>query len=121
MKKLKNFVRRLGKTRFLMLCFVPFGAWGLYHHGVLGLLTAILGWCIGWWLGSVIYNWSDSKRRLKRFLRRLTDFQLNVLVKSILVVPVTVACIYYNGWLGLIGALIGIAVGEMIYRRLFKN
>lgn len=121
MEKVKRFLRRLGKTRFLILCFIPFGAWGLYHHGLLGLLATILGWAIGWWLGSVIYNWSDSKRRLKRFLNRLSDFQLNVLVKSVFVVPVTVAGVYYNGWAGLVGAILGIFVGEMICRKLFKN
>ena len=121
MEKVKRFMRRLGKTRFVMLCFIPFGVWGYCSHGVLGLLATILGWAIGWWLGSVIYNWSDSKRRLKRFLNRLSDFQLNVLVKSVFVVPVTVAGVYYNGWAGLVGAILGIFVGEMICRKLFKN
>ena len=99
---MKKFFRRLG------------GVWGLYANGLLGLLAAMFGW----WLGSVIYNWRDSRRWLKKFLSTHTELK----IKSIILVPIVAACVYRNGWRGLIASIVGIAVGEFICRRfLFKK
>ncbi len=111
---MKNFVRRLGKTRFLLLCFIPFGAWGVYYNGWVGLVTAILAWCFG----NAIYNWQDSKRRLKKFFSTHTELK----VKAIIILPIMAACTYRSGWRGFIASLVGVAVGEFICRRyLFKK
>lgn len=117
---MKKFFRRLGKTRLILLCFIPFGVWGYCSHGWLGVLAAIIGWGVGWQLGKILYNRNDSKRRLKRFLQRRTDLQLKLLVKGTICIPVMIACVRYAGWLGLIGSLAGIFVGELICRRWLK-
>ena len=57
MKKIGDFVRRIGRRNFLILCFIPFGGFFFYHDGLPGLLAAIFGW----WLGGIIYEWKDSK------------------------------------------------------------
>ncbi len=115
---MKKLIRRLGRTGFLILCFIPFGVWGLYYHGLAGLLAAMFGW----WLGGVIYYRKENKRRLKRFLRRLSDLQLQLLVKGTICLPIVAAGVCYNGWLGLVASLLGIAVGEFICRKwLFKK
>ena len=62
----------------------------------------------------------DNRRRLKSFLRSLTPFQLKVLVKGTILIPIVAACVWYAGWLGLIGSLLGIVVGEWICRRFLK-
>ena len=111
---LRKFYRRIGKTRFLILCFIPFGVWGFCSNGWLGLFATMFGW----WLGSVIYNWRENKRRLKNFFRTNTEIK----VKSIILIPVVLACVYHSGWKGLIAALVGIVVGEFICRRfIFKK
>ena len=110
--KLRNFFRRLGKTRFLILCFIPFGAYGYYHDGWLGFFAAVFGWC----LGGVIYNWKENKQRLKNFLRTNTSLK----VKSIILLPIVAVCTYLHGWQGLLAAILGWCVGELISRRIFK-
>ena len=110
--KLRNFIIRLGKTRFLILCFIPFGAYGYYHDGWIGFLVAVFGW----WLGGVIYDWKESKQRLKNFFRTNTHLK----VKTIIFVPIAAVCTYHYGWLGLLGAILGWCVGELISRRIFK-
>ena len=109
---LRNFFRRLGKTRFMILCFILLAAISYYFNGRLGIVAA----AIGWWLGSVIYDWKESKRRIKNFFRTNT----NIKVKSIILIPTIAACVYYAGWLGLIGSIIGVIVGELICRKIFK-
>ena len=56
--KIKRFFQRLGRTRFLILFFIPFGVWGLYSNGWQGLLTAIFGFGVG----NFIYNRWLQKR-----------------------------------------------------------
>ena len=115
---MKKFLRRLGKMRVMIFCFVVLCAASYCFNGWLGLLSAMFGW----WLGSVIYDWKENKRRLKRFLQRLSDLQLELLVKGSICLPIVAASIYYNGWLGLAASVVGIAVGEFICRRwLFKK
>ena len=64
------------------------------------------------------YNWRDSKRRLKNFLRTNTELK----IKSIILIPIVATCVYRNGWRGLVASIVGIAVGEFICRRyLFKK
>ena len=117
---MKDFLRRLGKTRFLILCFIPFGAWGLYSHGLLGLLATIFGWWLGWCLGNVIYNWKEYKPRLIRFFQRRTKFQIKLIVKMIILVPIATWCFWYAGWLGIVGFVAGCGVGELICSRFLK-
>ena len=109
---MKKFLRRIGKTRFLILCFIPFGVWGLYSNGLLGLLAAMFGW----YLGNVIYNWKEYKPRLIRFLKRRTKFQIQMMF----FLPIAAACIYCYGWIGLIGSIVGWCIGELICRKLFR-
>lgn len=113
---MRNFLRRLGRTRFLILLLVILGAICFYRNGWLGLSAALIGWC----LGVLIYDWKDYKPRIIRFLKRRTKLQLNVMIKSIILIPITVACIWYAGWLGLVGSIVGIIIGELICRKLFK-
>ena len=113
---MKDFLRRLGKTRFLILCFIPFGVWGLCSHGLLGLLATMFGW----WLGSVIYNWKEYKPRIIRFFRRRTKFQINLIVKLIILVPIAIWGFWYAGWLGIAGFVVGVGIGELICRRFLK-
>ena len=109
---MKGYLRRLGKTRFLILCFIPFGIWGLYSNGLLGLLAAMFGW----YLGNVIYNWKEYKPRLISFLKRRTKFQIQMMF----FIPIAAACTGYYGWKGLLGSLIGWCIGELICRKWFK-
>lgn len=68
MKKfLQKLFDKIGRTGFLTICFLPFGAWGLYHHGWQGLLAAMCGWFIG----SLIYKHIIEKRFLKDKPRRV--------------------------------------------------
>lgn len=113
---MRNFLRRLGRTRFLILLLVILGAICFYRNGLLGLSAALIGWC----LGILVYDWKDYKPRIIRFLKRRTKLQLNVMIKSIILIPITVACIWYAGWLGLVGSIVGIIIGELICRKLFK-
>ena len=109
---MKNFLRRLGRTRFIILCFILFATITYCFDGWLGVLGAAIGWC----LGMVIYNWKESKRHIKNFFRTNT----NIKVKSIILIPTVAACVYYAGWLGLVGSMVGIFVGELICRKIFK-
>jgi len=117
---MKKFFRKLTKTQWIVLCFIPFGVCGFYFNGVRGFVGSVVGWLFGWWLGSVLYNWKESKRHVIKFLRRLTHFQLRLLCQSVICLPVAATCVYYHGWKGLIAAIIGWCIGEMISRRLFK-
>ena len=111
---MKKFFKRLTETERMLLCFIPFGAICFYFNGWVGLFGA----AVGWWLGSVIYHWQDSKRKIKKFFSTYTEIK----VKAIIVVPVAAACTYHSGWSGFFASLAGIAVGEFICRRyLFKK
>ncbi|MBR2520239.1 MAG: hypothetical protein IKE46_10715 [Selenomonadaceae bacterium] len=66
MKKfLQKLFDKIGRTGFLTICFLPFGAWGLYNHGVPGFFAALLGWCVGGW----IYKRFIEKRFFKESRR----------------------------------------------------
>ena len=110
---MKNFLRRLGRTRFMILLFVLILAANYCYNGFQGLITATIGCC----LGMLIYDWKEYKPRIIKFLRRRTKFQLNVMVKSIILIPIAIWCFWYAGWLGVAGAIIGVCVGELICRR----
>ena len=109
---LRNFFRRIGKTGFLILCFIPFGVYGFCSHGWLGFFTAVFGWC----LGSIIYNWKESKQVLKKFFRTNTSLK----VKTIIFIPIAVVVTCNYGWRGLLAVCAGWCVGELISRRIFK-
>ena len=113
---MRNFLRRLGRTRFMILLLVILGAICFYRNGWLGLSAALIGWC----LGVLVYDWKEYKTRIIRFLKRRTKLQLNIMIKSIILIPTTAACVWYAGRLGLVGAIIGIIIGELICRKLFK-
>lgn len=113
---MKKFLRRFTRREFLLMIFIPFGVSGFYTGGWKGFFAALFGWL----LGIVIYNRKENLRRLKNFLRRLTNFQIKLLVQSIICVPIIAACTYYNGLKGFIAAICGWCVGELISRRIFK-
>lgn len=114
MKKIRNFFRRLGKTRFLLLWFIPFGVYGFCHNGRLGLLVAIIGYGLGWCLCE---NWKRIKNfQWKKFFRR----HVKAIVRLVILVPIVAACCYYYGWRGLLGSVLGLIVGEIICRKFLK-
>ena len=115
-KKIGDFVRRIGRRNFLILCFIPFGGFFFYHDGLPGLLAAIFGW----WLGGILYEWKDSKRRLKNFLRRRSRFQIKAAVHLIIFIPIAAVCSYHYGWKGFLTVCAGWCVGEFISRRFLK-
>lgn len=105
---------KLGKTRFLILFFIPFGVAAFCHNGWLGLLASIIGYGFGWWLCE---NWSRIRNyQWKKFFRR----HVKAIVRLVILVPVVAVCCYYHGWRGLIGAVAGLIVGEIICRRFLK-
>ena len=110
---MRNFLRRLGKTRFMILLLVILGAICFYRNGWLGLSAALIGWCIG----VLVYDWKEYKPRIIRFLKRRTNFQLNVMIKSIILIPIMAASFYYVGWRGLAASFVGVIIGEFICRR----
>ncbi len=110
---MKNFLRRLGRTRFMLLLFVLILAANYCYNGFKGLIIATFGCC----LGMLIYDWKEYKPRIIKFLRRRTNFQLNVMVKSIILLPIMAASFYYYGWRGVLGSILGIFIGEFICRR----
>ena len=114
MKKIQNFVRRIGKDRIILLLFIPFGAFFFYHDGWIGLISAMFGW----WLGGVLYENNDRIKKYpwKKFFRR----HLKMIVKLVILVPVVAACCYYAGWRGFVGSILGIIVGEIICWRFLK-
>ena len=112
MKSLRNFFRRIDKTKFLILCFIPFGAASYYFNGWIGFLSAVFGWC----LGSVIYNWKESKQRFKNFFRTNTSLK----VKTIIFAPIAAVGTYNYGWKGFLTVCAGWCVGELISRRFLK-
>lgn len=112
--KFRNIFRRLGRTGFLLVFFVPFGVYGFCHNGWLGLLASIIGYSIGWGLCE---NWSRIKNfQWIKFFRR----HVKAIVRIIILVPVVSACCYYYGWRGLIGSVLGLLVGEIICWRFLK-
>ena len=113
---MRNFLRRLGRTRFMILLFILIVAANYCYNGWRGIIIATLGCCTG----VLIYDWKDYKPRIIRFLKRRTKFQLNVMIKSIILIPIMAASFYYVGWRGLIASFVGVAIGELICRRLFK-
>ena len=113
---MKKFLRRIGKIRFMILCFIVFAAISYYFNGWCGVLAAALGW----WLGIVIYNWKEYKLRIIKFFRQRTKFQIKVFVKLIILIPIAVWCFWYAGWLGIAGCAVGWVVGELICKRFLK-
>ena len=109
---MKNFLRRLGKTRFLILCCFVLGIGSYYFNGWCGVVAA----AFGWFLGSVIYNWKENKRWLINFFRTNTSLK----VKTIIFVPIAAAGTYNYGWRGFLTVCAGWCVGELICRRFFK-
>jgi len=109
---MKKFLRRIGKTKFMILCFIVLVAISYYFNGWCGVLAAALGW----FLGSVIYNWQESKQRLKKFFRTNTSLK----VKTIIFVPIAAVSTYNYGWKGFLTVCAGWCVGEIISRRFFK-
>ena len=111
---LRNFFRRIGKTGFLILLFILFGAWGFCRNGWLGLAAAIVGCGLGCFLYE---NWSGIKKfPWKKFFRQ----HLKAIVKLVILVPIVAACCYFYGWKGLLGSVLGVLVGEIISRKIFK-
>ena len=111
---MKKFFRRLGKTRFLILFFIPFGVWGFCRNGWLGLLTSIFGYGLGWCLCE---NWPRIKNYpWKKFFRR----HVKAIVRTIILVPVVTFCFCHYGWRGLVGSILGVIVGEILCRRFIK-
>ena len=110
---MKKFLRRLGRTRFMILFFTLLVLVNYWYSGWLGILAAIIGWCIG----SVIYDWKNYKPRVINFFRHNTEFK----VKTIIFIPVISWCIWYDGWRGLIVGIIGWSVGELICRKFLKK
>lgn len=109
---LRKFIKQIGKTQFIWLCFIPFGAYGFYSNGWLGLLVSIFGW----WFAGVLVNWRENKQRLKKFLMRRTDFQIKLMVK----LPIFLALMIYftceKGWKGFFTVIAGWCFGELICR-----
>ena len=109
---MKKFLRRIGKTRFMVLCFIVLGVGSYYFNGWLGVVAA----AFGWWLGSVIYYWEDSKKRLKKFFSTNTSLK----VKTIIFVPIAAAATYNYCWKGFLTVCAGWCVGELISRKVLK-
>ena len=110
---MKKFLQRLGRTRFMILFFILLVAVNYWYSGWLGIIAAVIGWCIG----DVIYYWKDYKPRIIKFFRHNT----NLKVKTIVFIPVAAWCVYYVGWRGLLVAIAGWCVGELICRRFLKR
>ena len=84
-----------------------------YLDGWAGAAAAAVGWCIG----DITYYWKRYKPRIKNFFRHNTEIK----VKGIILIPIVVWCVWYAGWLGLVGAVIGWCVGELICRKFLKT
>ncbi|MBQ4402899.1 MAG: hypothetical protein IJL12_02160 [Selenomonadaceae bacterium] len=111
---MKKFLRRLSRTQFLLIFFIPFGVWGFCYNGWLGLITSIVGYSLGCWL---CQNWSRIKNYpWKKFFRQ----HVKAIVRLVILVPVVAAGCYYYGWRGLIASIAGLLVGEIICRRFIK-
>ena len=109
---MKKSLMRLGKKRFMILCFVLLLVGCYWHNGWLGLIAG----AFGWFLGMVIYNRKEYKPRFIRFLKRRTAFQ----IKGAILLPIFIWACWYAGWLGAIGSVIGWVIGEWICRRVLK-
>lgn len=110
---MKNFLRRLGRTRFMILSFTLLAVVNYWYGGWLGVLAAAIGWCIG----ALIYDWKEYKPRIIKFFRHNTNFK----VKTIIFIPIATWCVYQAGWRGFLVAIAGWCVGELICRRFFKK
>ena len=110
---MKNFLRRLGRTRFMILSFTLLAVVNYWYGGWLGVLAAAIGWCIG----ALIYDWKEYKPRIKNFFRHNTNFK----VKTIIFIPIATWCVYQAGWRGFLVAIAGWCVGELICRKFLKN
>ena len=109
---MKKFLRRLGKTRFMIIMLTILAALSYYFNGWLGVVAAAIGWCIG----DIIYYWKDYKPRIINFFRHNTKLK----VQAIIFIPIVAACIYYDGWRGFLTAIAGWCVGEFICKRFIK-
>lgn len=114
---MKKFLKRFTKPQLLIMFFIPFGALGYFFGGCKYFFAVLVGWC----LGIIFYHRKEIWRRLENFLRRLSNFQLKLLIQSIFCLPIMAACVYYNGWKGFVATVLGWCIGEMISRRLFKH
>ena len=110
---MKKFLQRLGRTRFMILCFTLLVVVNYWYSGWLGILAAVIGWCIG----ALIYDWKYYKPRIKNFFRHNTNFK----VKTIILIPIAAWCVYQAGWRGFLVAIAGWCVGELICRRFLKK
>ena len=111
---MKKFLRRLGKTRIVMLFFIPFGIFAFYRDSWLGLLAAIIGYSLGCFLCA---RWNNIKNfPWKKFLRR----HLKIIILAVIVIPILSICTYLHGWKGFLASCVGLCIGELISRRIFK-
>ena len=110
MKKVKKFFKRLGKTRFLILFFIPFGAISFYHNGLPGLIAAIIGYSFGYWL-------CENKDRIKKFefkkfFRRYVKAIIHLIVYGLMA---SAAC-HFGDWRHVAGVTVGYVLGLIIWR-----
>ena len=111
---MKKFLKRFTRTQFIVIFFIPFGAYGLWSKGLLGLVTSIVGYS----LGCLICERWDNIRKfpLKKFVRR----HIKAIVQLAIFIPLASYFTYNHGWKGLAAAIIGWCVGELISRKIFK-
>lgn len=107
---MKKYLRKLTKTQFLLLCFIPFGAGSFYFNGWPGLFGAI----IGWWLGGVL--WRNQKAILnynyKKFFRKYRVALTNLLILIVLDIIVY----HISDWSTFLAVTVGWLLGMIVWR-----
>ncbi|MBQ7453626.1 MAG: hypothetical protein IJS69_01020 [Selenomonadaceae bacterium] len=111
---MKKYLRRLTKTQFLILWFIPFGVVSFIYNRWLGLLGAVLGAIVGWYLGGVLWKKQNAIKNFnyKKFFKKYRVAILNLLI----LIPVDVLAYHFGGWKIFLAVTGGWILGMIIWR-----
>ena len=107
---MKKYLKRLTKTQFMILVFIPFGLWGFCSNGLPGLLAAMFGW----YLGGVIWRnrASIKKFNAKKFFKKYAVPIINLLI----LIPVDALAYHIGGWTTFFAVTVGWIIGMLTWR-----
>lgn len=107
---MKKFLRKLTRTQFLLLFFIPFGLFGLYRDGLRGLITAIVGYGLGWILCD---NWKAIRNfGYRKFFRKYAT----PLISLLILIPVDALAYHFGGCATFVAVTVGWLLGIVTWR-----
>ena len=111
---MKKFFRKLTRTQWLILFYLPFGIISSYFCGIAGFIGSIIGWLIGLKIGATLDKNSKAIRNYnygKFFRNRKVE-----IITLLLLIPVDALAYHFGGWKTFAAVTIGWLFGIFTWR-----